>query len=270
VVEDERMDERTARRGDLLDRFERATELPLLLLALAMIPLLIVPLLVDLSPSVDATFIALDWAVWAAFALEYVVRLTLTTTGRWRFVRREWPDLLIIVLPFLRPLRIVRSARALRLLRLGRLAGFLAETGQETRRLLVRHQLHYALLVTMLVVLGCAGLVFALEDGSDGSIDSFGDALWWAVTTITTVGYGDTFPVTPAGRGVAAFLMVSGIALFGVLTANLAAFLLERAPGSNKTDSPTDDRLDLILDRLAELEAAVAALDDRRRSHRDR
>jgi voltage-gated potassium channel len=84
--------------------------------------------------------------------------------------------------------------------------------------------------------------------------------MWWAVTTITTVGYGDTFPVTPAGRGVAAFLMVSGIALFGVLTANLAAFLLERAPGTRAdTDNErsTDDRLDEILVRLTALEEAL-------------
>jgi voltage-gated potassium channel len=154
-------------------------------------------------------------------------------------------------------LRIVRSARALRLLRLGRLVAFLGEAGQETRRLLVRHQLHYALLVTIAVLVACAAVVFAVEDGSGGSIDSFGDSMWWAVTTITTVGYGDTFPVTPAGRGVAAFLMVAGIALFGVLTANLAAFLLERAPGKDTPKRSTDDRLDEILDRLRAVEEAL-------------
>jgi voltage-gated potassium channel len=147
---------------------------------------------------------------------------------RWRFVRRNWADLLIVVLPFLRPLRVVRSARALRLLRLARLASVLAKAGQDGKRLLVRHQLHYALLVIMIVVLGAASLAFLVEGGSGGSIDSFGDALWWAISTVTTVGYGDTFPVTPAGRGIAAFLMVTGIALFGMLTANITSFFVER------------------------------------------
>lgn len=76
----------------------------------------------------------------------------------------------------------------------------------------------------------------AAEEGGDATIESFGDASWWAVSTVTTVGYGDMFPVTPAGRAIAAFLMVTGIALFGVLTANLATFLLERAP-----DAPGGD-----------------------------
>ena len=232
-----------------LERFERAVELPLFILALVMVPLLVVPLLTDLSPGVESAFIAADWFIWAAFAFEYVTRLTLTTE-RWRFVRREWPDLLILVLPFLRPLRVVRSARALKLLRLGRLVGVLGEVSQEGRRLLVRHRLHYAVLVTGVVVLGAAVLTLAVEEGGEGSIDSFGDALWWAVTTVTTVGYGDTYPVTAAGRGIAAFLMVAGITLFGVLTANIAAFFIEQ----EQQGDPVSERLDEVLRRLDQLE----------------
>lgn len=225
------------RRAQLLDRFERATELPLLVLALAMLPLLILPLLVDLPDRVDDAFIAADWFIWAAFALDYGIRLGLTER-RLTFMRREWADLLIIVLPFLRPLRVVRSARALRLLRLARLGAFLSRSGYGVRRLLVRHQLHYSLLVTVLVVLACAIAVLAVEDGSESSIDSFGDALWWAITTVTTVGYGDTFPVTPAGRGIAAVLMVTGIALFGVLTATSPHSCSSTRPTSTSRSHP--------------------------------
>lgn len=240
------------RRRSALDRFERAVELPLLVLALAMVPLLVLPLVLDLPSGIEATFIALDWFIWAVFALEYVVRLALTDR-RWRFIRRQWPDLLIIVLPFLRPLRIVRSARALRLLRLGRLVSVLSKAGQQGQRLLVRHKLHYAVLVTMVVVVGAAALILAAEEGRGGSIDSFGDALWWAVTTVTTVGYGDMFPVTPAGRGIAAFLMVAGIALFGVLTANVAAFFVERDREAEV--DPVTEQLAEILRRLDGIEA---------------
>ncbi len=238
-----------ANRAAALERFERAVELPLLVLALAMVPLLVVPLLVDLPSGLDSAFVAADWLIWAAFAFEYVVRLVLTEK-RWRFVRREWPALLIIVLPFLRPLRVVRSARALRLLRLARLVGVLSAAAQVGRRLLMRHRLHYAVLVTGAVVLAAAALVLAVEEGGGGTIDSFGDALWWAVTTVTTVGYGDTFPVTPAGRGIAAFLMVAGIALFGVLTANVAAFFIEQ----DQQPDAVAERLDEVLRRLEQLE----------------
>ena len=241
------------RRQSALDRFESAVELPLLVLALAMVPLLVLPLVLNLPSGVETTFIALDWFILAAFAFEYVVRLVLTDR-RWRFIRRNWPDLLIIVLPFLRPLRIVRSARALRLLRLGRLVSALSKSGQQGQRLLIRHKLHYAVLVTMVVVVGAAALGLAAEEGSGGSIDSFGDALWWAVTTVTTVGYGDMFPVTPAGRGIGAFLMVAGIALFGVLTANVAAFFVEEQQNAD----PVLERLDEVLRRLEQLERHLA------------
>jgi voltage-gated potassium channel len=245
------------RRQDALERFERAVELPLLVLALAMVPLLVLPLLLDLPSGVEATFLAADWFIWAVFAVEYVVRLVLTP-NRWRFVRREWPDLLIVVLPFLRPLRVVRSARALRLLRLARLGAVLGKVSQDGRRLLVRHHFHYALLVILVVILASAALVFAVEEGQGGTIDSFSDALWWAATTVTTVGYGDTFPVTPAGRGVAVFLMVAGITLFGLLTANLATFLIERSaeePGEDEVKT----RLDELLRRMGELEARLSS-----------
>ena len=138
----------------------------------------------------------------------------------------------------------------MRLLRLGRLVGVLAEVGQEGRRLLARHRLHYALLITGAVVLAAAALTLAVEEGGGGSIDSFGDALWWAVTTVTTVGYGDMFPITPAGRGIAAFLMLAGITLFGVLTANIAAFFVEQEQQAN----PVAERLDEVLRRLEQLE----------------
>ncbi len=254
-----------------LDRFEAAVELPLVILAIAMIPLLVVPLLVDLPGPIEAAFIAADWFIWAMFAFEYLVRLTLTTE-RWRFIRpvsgsrtrtncvrlefirREWPSLLLVLLPFLRPLRVVRSARALRVLRLGRLAGALGTVVKDGRSLLFRHNLHYAVLITVVVVLGSAAAALAVEENAGGSIDSLGDALWWAVTTVTTVGYGDQFPVTPAGRGIAAFLMLAGIALFGVLTANIAAFFVEQ----DQEDDSLAMKVDEVLRRLDRLEQSLA------------
>lgn len=232
------------RREEALRRFEQAVELPLVLLALAMLPLLIAPFFFDPPQGVEEGFLVADWFIWAFFAFEYVVRLVLTP-AKAKFLRREWPDLLIILLPFLRPLRVVRSARALRLLRLARLAAFLSEFTQEGRRLLVRRQLHWVLILTLATVVGSAALVYGVEEGRGGPIETFGDALWWAASTITTVGYGDAFPITAAGRGVAVFLMISGITFFGLLTANVAAFFIDQDEG---------DRLDEILRRVQSIE----------------
>jgi voltage-gated potassium channel len=236
------------RRQEALERFERAVELPLIVLAVAMVPLLILPLLLNLPDGVEAGLIAADWFIWAVFTFEYGVRLILTT-DRWRFVRREWPDLLIVVLPILRPLRVVRSARALRLLRMTRLLAVFGEIGTSGRKLLVRHRLHYALLATLAVTVASAVLMLSVEESGEGSIETFGDALWWATTTVTTVGYGDTYPVSPAGRAIATFLMISGIALFGVLTANIAAFFVERSTEAEEADQ-IEAKLDEIIRRL--------------------
>ena len=94
------------------------TAVPMLIMALAIIPLLLIPLLADLSAA-DSLFVTLDWVIWALFAIEYVARLVLSP-HRWWLVRHNIIDLLFVLLPFLRPLRLARSARALRLIRAGR------------------------------------------------------------------------------------------------------------------------------------------------------
>ncbi|MFL6243182.1 MAG: potassium channel family protein [Acidimicrobiia bacterium] len=249
---------RAQRRQDNLERFEGITALPLLVLAVAFIPLLILPLLFELSEPVEDAFLALDWLIWAAFAAEFIIRLTLSSK-KWRFVRRNWADLLIVVVPFLRPLRILRSARALRLLRLTRLVALLNVASRQASRLLVKHRLHLVILVTAVVVLAGAAVGFAVEEGQGGKMDSFGDSLWWSVSTVTTVGYGDVYPVTPAGRGIAVLLMLAGVAFFSVLAGNIAAFFLERVP--EKQAAETDHRLDEILRRLEGIESRLADRD---------
>jgi len=104
-------------------------------------------------------------------------------------------------------------------------------------------------------VFGSATAVYLLEDGAGGTIDGYGDALWWAATTVTTVGYGDTFPVTSEGRGVAVFLMLVGIGFFSWLTANVAAFLVEFGGKQERSVTLAD-----VMDKLDALEAEVRAL----------
>ena len=98
-----------------------------------------------------------------------------------------------------------------------------------------------------------AAAVAHFEDGAGGTITDFGQALWWAVTTVTTVGYGDTYPVTPEGRGVAVFVMLLGIGLFGTLTASVATYF---------ANSARQDSQATIDDVLAEIKRLEARLDD--------
>ena len=251
------MDERDSpeRREQALHRFERQIELPMLVLSLAIIPLLLIPLLVDLSHPVEETFVALDWAIWAAFAIEYVVRLYLAP-AKGAFVRRNLFDLLIVALPFLRPLRVVRSARALRILRASRAATFLGRAGQSAREIVTRHKLHYVLLVGMAIVLLGAVLTMEFERGARGaSIHSFSDALWWAVSTAGTLGAARESPVTVGGRAVSVVLMLLGLGVFGLLAASFASFFVRE-----EEEEEVDPKLDEALQRLARIEAALARL----------
>lgn len=219
------------RRARAFATVDHVTELPLLVLAVAMVPLLIAPFVLNLSVEAQRTIIALDWFIWSAFALELVTKTYLAPQRR-RYLTTHWIDVVIVVVPFLRPLRVVRSARALRLLRLTRVAAITVRGAETLRVILSRHGLQYVLLGGIAFVVGSAILVLLLERGGDGSINDAGTAIWWALATVTTVGYGDAVPVSGPGRAIGVLLMFVGIGVFGVLTANVAAFFVESDPGA--------------------------------------
>jgi voltage-gated potassium channel len=224
----------------------------MMVLALAMIPLIVVPLVLDLSPATERAVLSIDYVLWAVFAAEYGIKLSLAPNRR-RFVARHIPDLIIVLVPMLRPLRVLRSVRLLRLLRLALLGGFAAKGLREARSILRHRGLNWVLLIVLVLNLIAAAAVLEFERGNpEANIDSYPDALWWAVTTITTVGYGDRFPMSPAGRGVAVVLMIAGIAMFGVITATIAAYFVEQ-----KADEDVAGRLDRIMERLDRLEAQL-------------
>jgi voltage-gated potassium channel len=240
-----------ARRAELLQRFEQITELPLTILALAIIPLLGIPLAVDLSASTETAFLVADWMIWGIFAVELGIR-TYLAERRLNYLARHWYDVLIVVLPFLRPLRVLRSMRAVRLARLG---PFVARRGIGARHLLAGRGLQWVLLLALFIIVSAATAVWLFEHGEGGTIDNYGDALWWAATTVTTVGYGDAVPITSEGRAIAVFLMLLGITLFSWLTANIAAFLVEFGGKRERAVTMAD-----LMDKLEALKAELKAL----------
>jgi voltage-gated potassium channel len=243
---------------EALDRFERQTALPMMILALAIIPLLAVPLIIDLPSGVESTFFALDWFIWVAFVLEYGIRLYLAPSKRY-FVSHNIIDLLFVLIPFLRPLRIVRSVRAFSLLRAFRGTVILLRAVKAAKTVLTTHKLGYTLLIAVGVVVGSGLLVATLEETDpERNIQSIPDGLWWAVTTITTVGYGDRFPVTPVGRAIGAGVMILGIGLFRLLAASLASLLVER-----DLEREIDPQIAEIDERLGRIERLLENLQPR-------
>ncbi|MCL4139026.1 UNVERIFIED_CONTAM: hypothetical protein GTU68_010525 [Idotea baltica] len=157
-------------------------------------------------------------------------------------VRTHKLDLVIVLFPLLRPLRF------LRVLRLSTAASGLGRAVAALRRIGGRPGFQpFFATVALVIVLG-AGLGLAFEHEQPGSgLNNFGDALWWAIVTCTTVGYGDHFPVTTGGRLVAAVLMLVGIAGLSVLTASIAALFVK------EDDEPSIAELREQLDRIEAL-----------------
>ena len=143
----------------------------------------------------------------------------------------------------------------LRLLRLTLLTGLAAKGLRESRNILRHQGLNWVLLIVLVLNLIAAAMVLEFEGGiPDANIASYPDALWWAVTTITTVGYGDRFPMSSPGRAVAVVLMIAGIAMFGVLTATIAAYLVEQ-----QAEEDLAGRLDQVMERLDRIETGLLA-----------
>ena len=233
------------------ERYERARvafETPLVVLALALLPVLLIPALFEVSRDTDRALETMGWLIWAAFVVEYLTLLALAPDRR-EMIRTHKVDLVIIALPMLRPLR------ALRVLRAG--VGLVA-IYKLTKKLLGQRGLGWSLLIAVGLILTAGAVVTGLEQDVEGSnITSIGDGLWWAIVTCTTVGYGDHSPVTSGGRAVAIVLMTTGIGLLGVLTANIAAWFVE----SDREDeiavlrseiAELNGKLDLLLERQAD------------------
>jgi voltage-gated potassium channel len=253
---------RLRRGSEAYERYARFSQGPMTALAFLMVPVLLIPLIRPVHGAVAACMDAADYAIWALFGLDYCVRFCLAA-DRNRFFRSHLVDLAIVVLPFLRPLRALRALRGLgelrglRLLQVSRLAAFLWSGLGHMRAIVGRHSLQWVLVFVVLLMLVAAGLEVGFEAHARGStIHDYGDALWWAAVTVTSVGYGDKFPVTAAGRAVAVVLMVTGIALFGVVSASIASYFVEQ-----DTDRRVDGRVEEMLDVLHRIEARLDAIE---------
>jgi voltage-gated potassium channel len=243
-------------RRERYERFSDAMELPLVILSVVMIPLILLPLISDLPDDVDLAFFAADVVIWVVFAFDYFVKLALAPQ-RWFFVKHNVLELIVVIVPFLRPLR------ALRILRL---AAFVGIGSQKSRHSTHVRGVGYVVVITLALVIVLSAVVYEMEhDAAGANIKTWPDSLWWAASTASTVGYGDRVPVTAGGRISALLLMISGIALLGVITASLATFFVSHSRGEKEEEEEQfeaveDERHRQILDRLTAIESSIAKL----------
>lgn len=206
-----------------VERWERRTEIPLLLLAVAFLVAYAIPVIDnEVDRDLETSLNLVSWTVWAAFALDFAARLYLAE-ARAQYARSHWYDVALVVLPMLRPLRLLRLLALARVL------------NRSAANSLVEKVTTYAAGVAIMSIgLGALAALDAEQDADGANITTFGDALWWAATTVTTVGYGDRFPVTTEGRFIAVALMVVGIGLVGAVTASVAAWMVAQVSSKDR------------------------------------
>ncbi len=232
------------RRAELYTRVERLVEWPMMILAFAFAIAAVIEEVSQVTEEQIAWLAAIQWVVWAVFLVEYVGLLILAP-NRVCYLRTHVLELLALLAPMLRVLRLGRSLRFVRLLRA---APFAARFVSGCGAVFGRRGVVYVLVASTFLVLLGAYLAYEVEATNGGvRYPSFTSALWWAFSTVTTGEYADNTPVTAPGRVVASLILIVGVALYGVITASVAAFFV------GQDDAEDDERLRRVEERLEHL-----------------
>ncbi len=179
----------------------------------------------DPGSKLSVVFGWVDFGFCLVFFVDFAWRLALAP-HRWAFLRRNWIDL-IGAIPFVGPLRGVRVIRLMRLIRLTRVIVLIRRLVKHFEVPVPTKALGY-LGIAATLWWAFAGLTFSMfERGSNDNIKGMDDALWWSITTLSTVGYGDLYPVTAGGRLVAAATMALGVGILGTFGGTIATMFLD-------------------------------------------
>jgi voltage-gated potassium channel len=255
------------RKAVALSRYSEASETPLVIVSLVFLAAYSWQVIANPAGTEHLVAELVLFLTWAVFLADFIITLALTEKRK-RWTLMNVVNLAVVVLPVFRTLRLFRVVSLLRVLNRATSLAFRARV--------------MSYVVTSAALLTYIGALAALdvERAADGAkILNFGDSLWWAFITITTVGYGDYYPVTLEGRLIAVALTVSGISLIGLVTVTMGAWVmatLEKIRAEELAEEESDDlelelvkvrqlREDISMDlnraveREAELEDALAA-----------
>lgn len=231
------------------ERWHQLTHWPLIVTSLIFIVVYSWQVIADLQGLAYAVARIIIGATWVVFVVDYVVRFALADP-RWKWFRGHLFDLAVVAIPALRPLRLLRALTVVQALQ--RTAGSAIRS---------RVAIYGAGAAAILIWIAALAVLEAERGAPGANIENFGDAVWWAFVTITTVGYGDFYPVTWWGRVVAVLLMCGGIAVVGVVTATVSSWVIERAAATAGDDSEPATR-GQVRDLAHQLAAVSAKLGD--------
>ena len=216
---------------------EKLTMLNILIIVLSVYVL--VALLLDIffkfPPEVSRLLTHIDNFICVIFLIDFGNRFY-KAESKWKFMKWGWIDLISSV-PAFDFMRVGRALRLIRLLRILRAFRSTRHLVQHVFKRRTKGALWTAALIAILMIIFSSIAILQVETDPAGNIKTAEDALWWSYVTITTVGYGDRYPVTSEGRVIASMLMTVGVGLFGTFTAFLASWFV----GENKKDTAANE-----------------------------
>ncbi len=228
---------------------------PMLILTLAYLILFIVRVSYNLPPHMVKAIDTADFCIWFIFLLEFIILLTLSL-DKVKFVKTHAIDLLIVIIPLFRVLRLVTVAELylgaeiasasvtetfLRFLKgdskIASLVLFIVRATSNAKTVLVKGKMRHIVLLIIFITIFLGALeVYFERDAPNANIVNIYDGIWWSIVSITTVGYGDRYPVTLPGRIVGVALLTIGVALFTLLTAEMSSLLVGKHEDQDKAE----------------------------------
>lgn len=244
-----------------LSGLEEWLETPMRVLGFVWLGLLLLELTRGLSPLLTT----LSTVIWVIFIADFVLRFTLAPE-KLRYLRRNWLAVLSLLVPALRVFRVARAvrvfrfARATRGVRLVRVVGSLNRSMRALARTMGRRGLGYVVALTILVTLGGAAGMYALEsEPAHGAFASYEGALWWTAMMMMTMGT-ESWPRSTEGRVLCFLLALYAFTVFGYVTASLASFFIGRDAERGDAEIAGRESLDALRAEIGELRADIRAL----------
>lgn len=234
----------------------------MLLSAIAMIIVLSI-FVVPMHSETRRLLTLIDTMICIVFIVHFVFNL-ITSQQRAQYVKEHWLDFFASI-PLIEPLRLLRFLQIFRVIRMIRLAHSVLLPMLKQR---IQTTMAGLLVFMIIIVAGSAVAIFLIESNApDSNIKTAEDALWWGLITISTVGYGDYYPVTTWGRLVSSLLIISGVSLFGVISGYIASSFSKAPEDTEHTPIWAEHMLEKqniqhqqLLDKVASLELEIIEL----------